>query len=110
MNNNEKQKEEILAKIRMSKRDEGMENADIKGTKIGIIAYAVISFILILFSLPDQMNIVYTIAALSFTFCFGGTVAHYRFTKNKLYLLGAVWSVIATIMFALMVILSVMKG
>jgi hypothetical protein len=110
MNNNEKRKEEILAKSRMSKRDEGMENADIKGTKIGVIAYAIISFILIIISIPNQMNVVYTIAALSFTFCFGGTVSHYRFTKNKLYLLGAVWSVIAAITFALMVILSVVKG
>ena len=58
----EKRKAEILAESKKAKKDEGMENADYRGSRIGVIAYAIVAFFLLIFSIPDKMNIVNAIA------------------------------------------------
>jgi hypothetical protein len=103
--NNADRKEEILAKSRNSKQDEGKEFVEKKANRIGAVAFGVIALILLVFSVPSQMNVVNTIAALSFAFCIGGCIAPYRFTKKKSYLVGAIASAVAAIAFTLMVIL-----
>jgi len=101
----EDKKAEILEKSRKANKDEGMEYADYRGSRIGVIVYAVVAFFLVVFSLPDKMNVVYTIASLSFAWVVGGTFSYYRFTKRKTYLICVIASVIAAISFALMAIL-----
>ena len=105
MENNENKKAEILEKSRNSKKDEGMEHADYRGSRIGVIVYAIVAFFLVIFSIPDNIKVVNAIASLSFAWVVGGTFSYYRFTKKKSYLVCVVVSVIATIAFALMVIL-----
>ena len=103
--NNENRKAEILAKSKKAKKDEGMENADYRGSKIGVFVYAGVAFFLMIFSMPDNMNIVSAIASLSFAWVVGGTFSYYRFTKEKFYLVCVIASAIATIAFALMAVL-----
>ena len=103
--NNENKKAEILAKSRKAKKDEGMENADYRGSKIGVIVYAVVAFFLAIFSIPDKIYIVNVIASLSFAWVVGGTFSYYRFTKKKSYLVCVIASAAATVAFALMAIL-----
>ena len=105
MEDNENKKAEILAKSKKNGKDEGMENADYRGSKIGVIIYAVIAFFLMIFSIPDRMDIVNTIAALSFAWVVGGTFSHYRFTRDKFYLAYFIASAVAAVAFALMVII-----
>ena len=105
MGNNENKKEEILEKSRNSKKDEGMEHADYRGSRIGVIVYAIVAFFLVIFSIPDNINVVNAIASLSFAWVVGGTFSYYRFTKRKSYLICVVASAIGTIAFALMAIL-----
>ena len=105
MESNRNRKEEILEKSRRAHKDEGVEYAEKKGVKLGVIAFAVTAFGLLIFSIPNHLNVVYAIASLSFSFCFGGAFENFRFTEKKIYLLSAIGSVIATIAFALMVII-----
>ena len=102
---NKIKKEEILERNRKSKKDEGLDFAEIRGSKAGFIIFGVAAFILMLFSVPDQMNVVYTIAALSFSVLLGVTFSMYRFSKEKLYLIGAAVSAYAAAVNILMVIL-----
>ena len=106
---NHNSKMEILAKSRKLQQDEGLEYAEKRGTRIGVIIYAIVAGILMLFSGPDRMEVVHTIAAISFSFVFGGTFSRYRFTKEKLYLFGAIASAFSLVMFTLLVILPVAR-
>jgi hypothetical protein len=107
MNTSEKhddsRKAEILAKSRVAKRDEGFDHAEKQGNNIGVIIYAVVAAILLIFSIPNHPNIANTVAALSFTWVLGGTISYYHFTKQRAYLICAIASAIATVTFALMV-------
>ncbi|MCL2050257.1 MAG: DUF6442 family protein [Lachnospiraceae bacterium] len=105
MESNEAKKAAILERSRNAKKDEGMENADYRGSKIGVIIYAVVAFILIIFCIPAKMDIVNAIASLSFAWVVGGTFSYYRFTKRKIHLVCVIASGIAVIAFALMAIL-----
>ena len=62
-----------------------------------------------IFSIPNRMDILYTIAAISFAFVFGGTFSHYRFTKEKFYLIGTIASAFSLVTFTLMVLLPAMQ-
>ena len=97
-------KSEILIKSRATKQDEGMEYADLRGTKTGVIIYAIVAAVLICFSIANHIIVVNAIASLSFAWVVGGTLSYYRFTKKKVYLLCVVASIAATIAFALMVV------
>ena len=99
----------ILEKSRRLKQDEGLEYAEKRGNQIGVIVYAIVAAILMVFSVPDRMDVVYTIAALSFAFVLGGTFSLYRFTKERFYLMGAVASAFSLVTFTLMVILPAMQ-
>ena len=103
--NNGNRKAEILAENKKDQKDEGMENADYRGSKIGVIVYAVVAFFLVIFSIPAKMNLVNAIASLSFAWVVGGAFSYYRFTKKKSYLVCVIASSIVTVTFALMAIL-----
>ena len=105
MENSESRKAEILAKSKKAKKDEGMEHADYRGSKIGVIVYAVVAFGLMIFSRADRMIVVNTIAALSFAWVVGGAFSYYRFTRKRRYLVCAIASAIASVAYALMAIL-----
>lgn len=107
MNNSDNRKAKILEKSRMSKKDEGFEYAENRGTKIGVAIYAIVAFILLVFSIPKHMEVANTIASLSFSWVVGGTFSHYRFTKKKSLLICTIASAIATIAHALMVLLPI---
>ncbi|MCL2108268.1 MAG: DUF6442 family protein [Oscillospiraceae bacterium] len=101
----ENNKAEILEKAKSLNKDEGLEFAEVRGGKAGIIMSAVVGFLLILFSLPENKNVVNAIVALSFAWLAGGTFSYYRFTKKKIQLLLFILSVIATVFYFLMAIL-----
>ena len=105
MEDNKNKKEEILERSRKSGKDEGLDFAEMRGNKIGVVIFAVIAFILAVFSGPDQIKVVYTIAALSFSVVLGSTFSMYRFSKKKIYLFGIAVSAYATVVFTLMVVL-----
>ena len=52
--NSNSSKMEILEKSRRLKQDEGLEYAEKRGTQIGVIVYAVVAAILMIFSIPNQ--------------------------------------------------------
>ena len=97
-------KEELLAKSRMAKQDEGVEYAEGRGNKIGVMIYAAVAAVLLVFSIPDRTDISGTVAALSFAWVVGGTFSHYRFTKKKSYLVCVIAAAAATIGNMLLVI------
>ena len=105
INNKDSKKEELLEKSRSSKHDEGLEYAEKRGNKIGVIIYAIVAFILIIFSIPHQMDVVNSIASLSFAWVAGAMFSYYRFTKKKFYLIYLFCASIATVTYALIVII-----
>jgi hypothetical protein len=98
---NENKKAEILEQNRRSKNDEGMEYADYRGSRIGIILYGIVALFLIVF----DRTIASAIASLSFAWVVGGTFSYYRFTKEKVYLVCTIFSAIVVVAFALLFIL-----
>jgi len=103
MDQYENRKTDILEKSKRTNKDEGFEYAEKQGNSIGVIIYAVVAAVLLIFSIPDKPIIANTVGALSFTWVTGGTLSYYRFTKQRAYLLCAIASALATICFIIMV-------
>ncbi len=93
-------KEEILEKSRNEKADEGMENAENQGRKIGFIAFGIIFSALVLFNLfMSKTDTLYAILALFWVFSAAEAYVKYRFTKKKVYLVTVIAGSIASLAF-----------
>ena len=88
---NNKRKEEILERIRLSQQDEGIEHAIAQGTKLGNYYTEVIGTMLVLLCLfTGQLLTIYALLALYGAHCFGEFLAKYRYLKQKRYMMAAI--------------------
>ena len=92
---NSHNKEEILAKSRQSKKDEGIEHAEVKGFKLGERVGSVTAmFLVVLAFFIGQPETIFAIGTIIFATVFGQCLTVYRFKKSK-YLLA--WLVLTTV-------------
>ncbi|MCL2372845.1 MAG: DUF6442 family protein [Defluviitaleaceae bacterium] len=90
---NGNRKEEILARSRQSKKDEGVEHATIKGLKLGEITGGAMAMVLVFLAFfLGQPVAFFAIGAVIFALAFGQSLAVYRFKRTK-YLLA--WVIIS---------------
>lgn len=75
-------KEEILAKSRKERLDEGVKNAENHGMKIGIVSFLVVLIFLMIFNLcTGQKND--ALLAVFWAYVAAGAYPRYRFSKEK---------------------------
>jgi len=100
-NSNDSRKNEILAKVRQSNKDEGMDNAKSKGSRLGeYVSSLVIGLPIIIFSLlTGEIVTLMAIGAITFAYVFGQSLTVYLFSKSKSNLAWTVFSVVMTIYF-----------
>ena len=97
-NNHASRKEEILAKSRKSKIDEGLEHAQSKGNRLGEYTMSVVGIPLIIFAFfAKELAIFLVLGIVVLAFVFGQSLTVYRFTKKKYHLAWVVLSAIFTI-------------
>jgi len=91
-NNNDIRKEEILAKSRSEKKDEGEEYASLKGRKIGeVLGFYIMGLILVVLSIAiGQISTAWALLALAAAFSLGHDFTKYRFTKKARYMVDVV--------------------
>lgn len=109
-NNGNSRKEEILAKSRNEKKDEGDENASLRGRKTGeVICFNVVGAILLILSIiMHQMSAAWAVLAVYAAFNAGYEFTKYRFTKKAYHMIsfiacivGVAFSIFAFVDFAL---------
>lgn len=101
-------KEEILAKSRAEKRDEGVEYVAGKGRYYGVKAMAAMFLVLFLFNLAQgQRNDM--IFAMWWTYIGFEALGKYRTSRSKLYFITAVCGILAGVLYAMDYILYVLK-
>lgn len=82
-------REEILAKSRAEKLDEGMQRAEERGRKIGISAFCCVFIFITIFNLYGGRTNSGP-AAMFWAFIAAEAYPKYRFSKNSAYLISAV--------------------
>lgn len=101
-------KEEILAKSRAEKHDEGEEYAEGKGRYYGVKAMAVMFLALFLFNLAQgQRNDV--LFAMWWTYIGFEALGKYRIGRKTVYLITAVCGIAAGVLYAMDYVLYVLK-
>jgi len=113
-NSNNSRKEEILARSRLSKNDEGVEFAHAKGLRQSWIPLVIVSLILLITARMNGMDyafdiILNTIVASTLASFIGSPIAAYRFTKNKNHLTEA-GIYLFFIIFSTVRVVSIMMG
>lgn len=91
-------KDEILAKSRKEKLDEGLIYAENRGRKIGISVFCLVFAFIVLFNFFNGESS-YAPMAMFFAFVASESYPRYSFTKNKGYLITVVAGAIACIAF-----------
>ena len=88
---NNKRKEEILEKARLSQQDEGIEYAVNQGTKLGNYYTEGVGVLLIVLCLfTEQILTAYALLTLYGAHCFGEFLAKYRYLNQKRYMIAAI--------------------
>lgn len=101
-------KEEVLAKSRKEKIDEGFVEAENRGRKIGYVVFSFISIFLIIFNfINGRKN--YEIIALIFAFLGAESYSKYSFTKQKTFLISSLAGIIVAVTFIVNHILLVLR-
>lgn len=91
-------REEILAKSRAEKKDEGFEVAEEKGRKYGMIAFVIVFLIVTIVNfVQGQSN--FAPLAMFFTYSAAESYPLYKFTRKKTYLLASVLGIVAAVCF-----------
>jgi len=94
----ESHRDEILAKSRNAKKDEGMEHAALKGSKLGEITMAIVVIPILAFAiLRGDLAVFLAVGACIAAFTFAQCFTEYRFTKRKYHLAWTVFMVLAVI-------------
>ena len=101
-------KEQILARIRAANEDEGMQQAENNGRKIGFIAFCFVFIFIILFSVFNGQHS-YAPYAMFWAFMAAEAYPKYRFTKKKVYLLLTIAGSLASIASLANFILNVLR-
>ncbi len=89
-------REEILAKSRKERNDEGMVEAENKGRKIGLCVFCAVSAFIILFNFFNGQSS-YAPMAMFWAFIAAEAYPKYTFTKQKSYLIITIAGAIAAI-------------
>lgn len=88
-------KEEILAKSRKEKKDEGMSAAENRGRYVGIEIFSIVFIFILVFNLINGQSS-YAPMAMFFAFLAAEAIPKYKFTKKKTYLIIAIMGGVAT--------------
>lgn len=89
-------REELLKKSRQQQKDEGMEQTENNGRKLGFIAFCcVFVFEVLFYSFLGEQN--YAIFALFWAFIAAEAIPKYRFTHKKSYLITIIAGFVAAI-------------
>ena len=100
-------RDEILARSRAEQNDEGMRDAEEKGRRIGIRAFALVEVIILIFNgLTDQPN--YVPIAMFWAFAAAEAYPKYRFTGKRSFLAVTIMGGLASLLFLVCHILSVL--
>lgn len=91
-------KDEILAKSRNEKSDEGMQQAENKGRRIGVSAFCGVFIFIVIFNLFNGQQS-YAPQAMFWAFVAAEAYPKYRFTKRKEYLISTIAGCIASVAF-----------
>lgn len=101
-------KEEILAKSRKEKNDEGLIAAENKGRKIGIAAFCFVFIFIVLFNFFNaQPN--HAPMALFWAFFAAEAYPKYKFTSKSGYLITVIAGAVASIAFLVSHVLTVLR-
>lgn len=101
-------KEEILAKSRNEKNDEGLIDATNRGQRKGIVTFCLVFIFIVLFNLfTGQSN--YAPMAMFFAFNAAEAYPKYKFTKNKAHLVTTIASSIACIAFLINLVIATLR-
>jgi len=102
INENDIRKEEILARSRDEKRDEGEEHASLKAKKTGqIFCFYITALVLLVISLAiGQISAVWVMLALFAAFESGYELTKYRLTKKVSHMVGFL-TCIAAVLFSI---------
>jgi len=91
-------KEEILARSRNAKEDEGVEHAKLKGNKLGEYTMAAVVVPIMIFAfLIGELTAFLAVGAGIAAFTFAQCLTEYRFTKRKYHLAWTIFTAIAVI-------------
>ena len=100
-------KDKILERSRAEQNDEGMRDAEEKGRRIGIRAFALVEVIVLLFNFfTDQPN--YVPIAMFWAFAAAEAYPKYRFTGKRSFLAVTIMGGLASLLFLVCHILSVL--
>ena len=101
-------KEEILAKSRKEKNDEGLIDATNRGQGIGVVAFCLVFVFIVFFNFfTGQSN--YAPMAMFFAFNAAEAYPKYKFTKNKSYLINVIFGSIACIAFLINLVITTLR-
>ncbi|MCL2250001.1 MAG: DUF6442 family protein [Oscillospiraceae bacterium] len=104
-------KEEILAKNRSSKKDEGVEHATLKGHRITEYTIFVIIVPMIIFAwLYGELAVCMALGAVANAYALGVYFALYRFTKRKLHLVMLILTLAALVVCIIVFVFAIFSG
>ncbi|MDZ4994111.1 hypothetical protein GNF80_14210 [Clostridium perfringens] len=93
-------KNDILAKSRNSRRDEGMEYVENKGRKIGFVIFSFIFVFIIVFNLffsKGNNSVFYAASSMFWVFISAEAFQKFKFTQKKVDLVTGIAGAIATV-------------
>lgn len=101
-------KKQILEKAKKEKKDEGYEVAKVKGQQLGFSIFLILSIFLIMFNLINREN---NDAIYSLFWCFfsGKFYQRYKFSENRINLLGTVATGIVSFLSLVNYVMGVLK-
>lgn len=91
-------KEEILARSRNERIDEGVIEAENRGRKLGYFIFSVVCIFILIFNFINGQKS-YEIMTVIFAFLGAESYIKYLFTKQKAFLISAIAGAVATIAF-----------
>lgn len=99
-------RDEILAKSRKEKNDEGLREAQNKGRRIGTAAFACMVIVILIFDMIQGKDS-YSVLAIFWAYIAAQNYPLYRFTNKSSYLLATIMSTVVALAFLVAYIISV---
>ncbi|MCL2372846.1 MAG: DUF6442 family protein [Defluviitaleaceae bacterium] len=111
MNNSpELNKEDILARSRQSKKDEGVEHATIKGFRLGELLGSIVAMALIATAFfIGHFETVFAIGAIIFAHVLGQSLTVYLFKRTKYLLAWVILGIVGTIYFSFLFLAAMLE-
>ena len=89
-------KEDILAKIRQEKNDEGMKYIENKGRKFGVMGFTAIIIFIIIYNLINGLDS-YSVFSIFWSYAALESYGKYKILKEKTYLIATIAGIIASL-------------